>query len=169
MKLSEQWLREWVNPPVTTDELVEQLTMAGLEVDSVEPAAAGLESLLVGEVLSTEKHPDADKLKVCQVSVGEASPLQIVCGAPNVTAGGKYPLAPVGARLPGNLEIKKSKLRGVESHGMLCSASANAATLVSCITPPLEAQYAGIAGIATCALIEDILTIAPSILLVTMV
>ena len=123
MKFSEQWLREWVNPPVSTEELVEQLTMAGLEVDSVEPAAAGLESLLVGEVLSTEKHPDADKLKVCQVSVGQASPLQIVCGAPNVTAGGKYPLAPVGARLPGNLEIKKSKLRGVESHGMLCSAS----------------------------------------------
>ncbi|MGI9320739.1 MAG: phenylalanine--tRNA ligase subunit beta [Thiogranum sp.] len=123
MKFSEQWLREWVNPPVSTEELVEQLTMAGLEVDSVEPAAAGLESLLVGEVLSIEKHPDADKLKVCQVSVGQASPLQIVCGAPNVTAGGKYPLAPVGARLPGDLEIKKSKLRGVESHGMLCSAS----------------------------------------------
>jgi len=123
MKFSEQWLREWVNPPVSTEELVEQLTMAGLEVDSVEPAAAGLESLLVGEVLSTEKHPDADKLKVCQVSVGQASPLQIVCGAPNVTAGGKYPLAPVGASLPGNLKIKKSKLRGVESHGMLCSAS----------------------------------------------
>ncbi|HDN69122.1 MAG TPA: hypothetical protein ENG26_00920, partial [Gammaproteobacteria bacterium] len=70
MKFSEQWLREWVNPPVSTEELVEQLTMAGLEVDSVEPAAAGLESLLVGEVLSVEKHPDADKLKVCQVSIG---------------------------------------------------------------------------------------------------
>ena len=123
MKFSEQWLREWVNPPVSTDELVEQLTMAGLEVDSVEPAAAGLESLLVGEVLSVEKHPDADKLKVCQVSIGEESPLQIVCGAPNVIAGGKYPLAPVGARLPGDIKIKKSKLRGVESHGMLCSAN----------------------------------------------
>ena len=123
MKFSEQWLREWVNPPVSTEELVEQLTMAGLEVDSVEPAAAGLESLLVGEVLSVEKHPDADKLKVCQVSIGEESPLQIVCGAPNVIAGGKYPLAPVGARLPGDIKIKKSKLRGVESHGMLCSAN----------------------------------------------
>jgi phenylalanyl-tRNA synthetase beta chain len=97
--------------------------MAGLEVDSVEPAAAGLESLLVGEVLSVEKHPDADKLKVCQVSIGEDSPLQIVCGAPNVIAGGKYPLAPVGARLPGDLKIRKNKLRGVESHGMLCSAN----------------------------------------------
>ena len=123
MKFSEQWLREWVNPPVSTDELVEQLTMAGLEVDSVEPAAAGLESLLVGEVLSIEKHPDADKLKVCQVSVAQDSPLQIVCGAPNVIAGGKYPLAPVGARLPGDINIKKSKLRGVESYGMLCSAN----------------------------------------------
>jgi phenylalanyl-tRNA synthetase beta chain len=123
MKFSEQWLREWVNPPVSTEELVEQLTMAGLEVDSVEPAAAGLESLLVGEVLSIEEHPDADKLRVCQVSVGQESPLQIVCGAPNVIAGGKYPLAPVGARLPGDIKIKKSKLRGVESHGMLCSAN----------------------------------------------
>jgi phenylalanyl-tRNA synthetase beta chain len=123
MKFSEQWLREWVNPPVSTEELVEQLTMAGLEVDSVEPAAAGLESLLVGEVLSIEKHPDADKLKVCQVSVAQDSPLQIVCGAPNVIAGGKYPLAPVGARLPGDIKIRKSKLRGVESHGMLCSAN----------------------------------------------
>jgi len=123
MKFSEQWLREWVNPPVSTEELVEQLTMAGLEVDSVEPAAAGLESLLVGEVLSIEKHPDADRLKVCQVSVGQELPLQIVCGAPNVIAGGKYPLAPVGAMLPGNVKIKKSKLRGVESYGMLCSAN----------------------------------------------
>ena len=123
MKFGEQWLREWVNPSVSTEELVEQLTMAGLEVDSVEPAAAGLESLLVGEVLSIEKHPDADKLKVCQVSVGQESPLQIVCGAPNVIAGGKYPLAPVGARLSGDIKIKKSKLRGIESHGMLCSAN----------------------------------------------
>ena len=122
MKFSEQWLREWVNPPVSTEELVEQLTMAGLEVDSVEPAAAGLESLLVGEVLSIEKHPDADKLRICQVSVGQEPPVQIVCGAPNVTVGGKYPLAPVGAKLPGNVKIKKSKLRGVESQGMLCSA-----------------------------------------------
>jgi len=123
MKFSEQWLREWVNPPVSTEELVEQLTMAGLEVDSVEPAAVGLDRLLVGEVLSIDKHPDADKLKVCQVSVARELPLQIVCGAPNVVAGGKYPLAPVGACLPGDIKIRKSKLRGVESHGMLCSAN----------------------------------------------
>jgi len=122
MKFSEKWLREWVDPPVSTDELVEQLTMAGLEVDSVEPAGAGLESLLVGEVVSVDKHPDADKLRVCSVLAGQEQPLQIVCGAPNVSVGGKYPLAPVGARLPGDIKIKKSKLRGVESQGMLCSA-----------------------------------------------
>jgi phenylalanyl-tRNA synthetase beta chain len=121
MKFSEKWLREWVDPPVSTEELVEQLTMAGLEVDSVEPAAAGLEALLVGEVLSVDKHPDADKLRVCQVSTGDDNPLQVVCGAPNVKAGGKYPLAPVGARLSPDIKIRKSKLRGVESHGMLCS------------------------------------------------
>jgi phenylalanyl-tRNA synthetase beta chain len=122
MKFSEKWLREWVDPPVSTEELVEQLTMAGLEVDSVEPAGAGLESLLVGEVVSVDKHPDADKLRVCSVLAGQERPLQIVCGAPNVRVGGKYPLAPVGARLPGDIKIKKSKLRGVESQGMLCSA-----------------------------------------------
>ncbi|MCG6899102.1 MAG: phenylalanine--tRNA ligase subunit beta [Gammaproteobacteria bacterium] len=122
MKFSEQWLREWVDPPVSTVELVEQLTMAGLEVDSVEPAAAGLGDVLVGEVVSIEAHPDADKLRVCRVAVGEGQFLQVVCGAPNVTVGGKYPLAPVGASLPGNLTIRKSKLRGIESHGMLCSA-----------------------------------------------
>ena len=122
MKFSEKWLREWVDPAVSTEELVEQLTMAGLEVDSVESADAGLESLLVGEVVSVDKHPDADKLRVCQVNIGQQQPLQIVCGAPNVSAGGKYPLAPVGGRMPGGKKIKKSKLRGVESQGMLCSA-----------------------------------------------
>ncbi|UCC56397.1 MAG: phenylalanine--tRNA ligase subunit beta, partial [Gammaproteobacteria bacterium] len=122
MKFSEQWLREWVDPPVSTEELVEQLTMAGLEVDSVEPAGAASEGVVVGEVLSVEAHPDADKLRVCSVTTGEEEPLQIVCGAANVRAGGKYPLALVGARLPGIPGIRKSKLRGVESHGMLCSA-----------------------------------------------
>ena len=122
MKFSEKWLREWVDPAVSTDELVEQLTMAGLEVDSVEPAGVGLESLLVGEVVSVDKHPDADKLRVCQVHIGQEQPLQVVCGAPNVSVGGKYPLAPVGGRMPDGMKIKKSKLRGVESQGMLCSA-----------------------------------------------
>ena len=96
--------------------------MAGLEVDSVESAAAGLDGLVVGEVLSVAAHPDADKLQVCRVAVGQGEPLQIVCGASNVQAGGKYPLAMIGARLPGDFKIRKSKLRGVESSGMLCSA-----------------------------------------------
>jgi len=122
MKFSEQWLRSWVDPPVSTDELVAQLTMAGLEVDSVERLGEGLADLRVGEVVALEPHPDADKLRVCRVSLGEGEPLQVVCGAPNVALGGKYPLAPVGATLPGDFKIKKSRLRGVESFGMLCSA-----------------------------------------------
>jgi phenylalanyl-tRNA synthetase beta chain len=122
MKFSEKWLREWVDPPVTTMELVEQLTMAGLEVDSVERLASGIEGLVAGEVLSVELHPDADKLRVCKVDAGRGERLQIVCGAPNVRVGGKYPLALIGARLPDDITIRKSRLRGVESHGMLCSA-----------------------------------------------
>ncbi|MEZ5541013.1 MAG: phenylalanine--tRNA ligase subunit beta [Pseudomonadota bacterium] len=122
MKFSEQWLRTWVDPELTTDELVAQLTMAGLEVDAVERPGAGLADLRVGEVVALTPHPDADKLRVCTVSLGAGEPLQVVCGAPNVAVGGKYPLAPVGAKLPGDLKIKKSKLRGVESFGMLCSA-----------------------------------------------
>jgi phenylalanyl-tRNA synthetase beta chain len=122
MKFSEQWLREWVNPPIATKELAEQLTMAGLEVDAVEPVAGEFDKVVVGEVIGLEKHPDADKLRVCQVNVGEQAPLQIVCGAPNVHAGMKAPVALIGAKLPGDFKIKKSKLRGVESFGMLCSA-----------------------------------------------
>lgn len=122
MKFSEKWLREWVNPPIATEELAAQLTMAGLEVDAIEPVAAQFEQVVVGEVLSLEKHPDADKLRVCQVNVGGKESLTIVCGAANVHAGMKAPTALVGASLPGGLKIKKSKLRGVESHGMLCSA-----------------------------------------------
>jgi phenylalanyl-tRNA synthetase beta chain len=122
MKFSEKWLREWVDPPVTTMELVRQLTMAGLEVDSVERLDSGIQGLVVGEVLSVEKHPDADKLRVCKVNAGRGEVLQIVCGAPNVRAGGKYPLALIGARLTGDITIRKSRLRGVESLGMLCSA-----------------------------------------------
>ncbi len=121
MKFSEQWLREWVNPPLTAAELAEQLTMAGLEVDSVTPVAGTFSGVVVGEVLSVEPHPDADKLRVCSVSAG-AEPLQIVCGAPNVRVGMKVPTALIGALLPGDFKIKKSKLRGVESSGMLCSA-----------------------------------------------
>ncbi len=122
MQISEAWLREYVNPAISTEELVAQLTMAGLEVDSVEPASAIFSGVVVGEVLAMQQHPDADRLRVCQVSIGEAEPLQIVCGASNVRVGLKIPAALVGAELPGDFKIKKSKLRGVDSYGMLCSA-----------------------------------------------
>jgi len=121
MKFSEAWLREWVNPALGSEQLAEQLTMAGLEVDSVDPVAAGFQGVVVAEVLSVEPHPDADKLRVCQVSAGEGESLQIVCGAPNVRAGMKAPLATVGGSI-GDMKLKKAKLRGVPSHGMLCSA-----------------------------------------------
>ncbi len=121
MKISENWLREWVNPKITTDELVEQLTMLGLEVDDVVPAAGEFTLVVVAEILTIEKHPDADKLNVCQVDAGTGENLQIVCGAPNARVGLKAPLAMIGAVLPGNFKIKKSKLRGLESNGMLCS------------------------------------------------
>lgn len=120
MKFSEQWLREWVNPDISSEELVEQLTMAGLEVDAIEPVAGEFSGVVVAEVLHTEPHPDADKLSVCKVSNGQEE-FQVVCGAPNVRAGLKVVLAEVGARLPGDFKIKKAKLRGIESHGMLCS------------------------------------------------
>ncbi len=120
MKFSEQWLRGWVSPQVSRDELVARLSMAGLEVDSVTPAAGVFSGVVVGEVLSTEQHPDADKLRVCQVSNG-AETFQVVCGAPNVRPGLKIPFAMIGAELPGDFKIKKAKLRGVESNGMLCS------------------------------------------------
>lgn len=122
MKFSEQWLRSLVNPPVNRDALVARLSMAGLEVDAVSPVAGEFSGVVVGEVLSTEQHPDADKLRVCKVSDGEQT-VQVVCGAPNVRAGLKIPFARIGAVLPGDFKIKKAKLRGVESFGMLCSAS----------------------------------------------
>jgi phenylalanyl-tRNA synthetase beta chain len=122
MKFSECWLREWVNPKLKTDELLHLLTMAGLEVDSIEPAAAEFSGVVVGEVLSVVKHPDAEKLSVCEVSDGNAT-VQVVCGATNVRAGLKVPFAKIGAHLSTDLKIKKAKLRGVESNGMLCSAT----------------------------------------------
>ena len=122
MKFSEQWLRSWVNPDVSRDELVARLSMVGLEVDAVIPVAGQFSGVVVGEILSAEQHPDADKLRVCQVSNGSAT-LQVVCGAPNARAGIKIPFAMIGAELPGDFKIKQAKLRGVESQGMLCSAS----------------------------------------------
>jgi phenylalanyl-tRNA synthetase beta chain len=123
MRFSEAWLREWVDPPIGTQELVGQLSMSGLEVDAVEPAAAAFSGVVVGYVEALDAHPDAEKLRVCRVDVGEQAPLQIVCGAANVAAGMKVPVAMVGARLPGDFKIKRAKLRGVESLGMICSAS----------------------------------------------
>lgn len=122
MKFSEQWLRSWVNPAVSRDELVARLSMVGLEVDAVIPVAGQFSGVVVGEILSAELHPDADKLRVCQVSNGSAT-FQVVCGAPNARAGIKIPFAMIGAELPGDFKIKQAKLRGVESQGMLCSAS----------------------------------------------
>ena len=123
MKLSENWLREWTNPDWDSNRLAEELSLAGLEVDGIEPVAPAFNKVVVGHVLSVEKHPDADKLNVTQVDVGQGEPVQIVCGAKNVVAGMKACCAMVGATLPGDFQIKKAKLRGVPSNGMLCGAS----------------------------------------------
>ena len=123
MRFSEAWLREWVNPDVSTQELADQLSMAGLEVDSVEPAAPEFNGVVVGKVLTREQHPDADKLSVCSVDIGADEPTQIVCGAKNVAAGMKVPVATLGARLSPEFKIQKTKLLGVQSLGMICSAS----------------------------------------------
>ena len=122
MKISENWLREWVNPNISRDDLVAQITLAGLEVDEVLPVAAEFTGVVVGEIISAEPHPNADKLQVCQVTDGSET-FQVVCGAPNARAGIKIPFAKIGAVLGGDFKIKKAKLRQVESFGMLCSAS----------------------------------------------
>jgi phenylalanyl-tRNA synthetase beta chain len=122
VKVSIDWLREWVDSGWDPATLAARLTMAGLEVEGMEPACPPFSGVVVGEVLACERHPDADKLTVCTVSDGSASPLQVVCGAPNVRPGMRSAFARVGAELPGGLKIKRAKLRGVESNGMLCSA-----------------------------------------------
>ena len=121
MKISLQWLSEWVPVSSDTKSLAHSLTMAGLEIEGIGAAAPPMSGIVVAEVLTTSKHPDAEKLSICRVNDGKQE-LQIVCGAANVRAGIKVPLATLGAVLPGGLEIKKAKLRGVESFGMLCSA-----------------------------------------------
>ncbi|MEL7450243.1 MAG: phenylalanine--tRNA ligase subunit beta [Pseudomonadota bacterium] len=123
MNISEAWLKTWVDAPVSTKELAHQLTMAGLEVGAIEPAAGDFSNVVVGSVQTVEPHPQADRLRVCTVDAGGEETLQIVCGAPNVAAGMSVPVAMVGAKLPGGLKIRKSKLRGVVSQGMICSAS----------------------------------------------
>lgn len=121
MKFSENWLRELIDLPVTTEKLLEQLNLLGLEVDSVEPVAPVFSAVVVAEITGLEPHPEADRLRVCQVNAGQGSSLQIVCGAANAAVGLKAPLALAGAQLPNDMKIRKSKLRGVESFGMLCS------------------------------------------------
>ncbi|MEM7280856.1 MAG: phenylalanine--tRNA ligase subunit beta [Pseudomonadota bacterium] len=120
MKFSEAWLREFVNPDWDTDTLSAKLTMTGLEVDYLLPAAEAFSSIVVAELLEVSPHPDAEKLRVCRVNSGSAEH-NIVCGASNVYPGMRAPLAVIGAKLPGGIKIRKSKLRGVESEGMLCS------------------------------------------------
>ena len=127
MQFPESWLREFCNPELSSQQLADTLTMAGLEVEELEPVAPPFTGVVVGLVLSAEQHPDADRLRVCQVDVGQAQPLQIVCGAPNARPGIRVPCATVGAVLPPGADgqpfkIKLGKLRGVESQGMLCSA-----------------------------------------------
>ena len=123
MNISTRWIREWANPDVSDSELSEKLTMAGLEVDRIAPVAPAFEGLVVGHVVNCEKHPNADKLSLCEIDIGEASNLQIICGAPNVRKDLKVVVATVGSVLPSSLKIKRAKLRGVESNGMLCSES----------------------------------------------
>ena len=121
MKFSEYWLRTWVDPDMSSDALAHTLTMAGLEVEALESVAPAFNNVVVAEVLEVVKHPNADKLNVCQVNVGEVEPLTIVCGAANVTVGVKVPCARISAILPGDFAIKQVKVRGIESFGMLCS------------------------------------------------
>jgi phenylalanyl-tRNA synthetase beta chain len=122
MKFSENWLRQHVPTTASHDELVATLTAIGLEVEEVTRLGESLEGVVVAQIVSAEKHPEADRLQVCQVDAGNGEIVQIVCGAPNARAGLKAPLAKVGAVLPGGMQIKPAKLRGVESFGMLCSA-----------------------------------------------
>ena len=122
MQFSEQWLRTFVDPQLDSDALGHLLTMAGLEVEEADPAAPAFSGVVVAQIVEAEKHPNADKLKLCKVDAGRGELLQIVCGAPNAAVGMKVPCATVGAVLPGDFSIKAAKLRGVESFGMLCSA-----------------------------------------------
>ncbi|MDA8349078.1 MAG: phenylalanine--tRNA ligase subunit beta, partial [Pseudomonadota bacterium] len=122
MKVPYSWLADWIAVPWDAAGLGERLTMAGLELEAIEPAAPQFTGVVVGEILSAEKHPQADKLRICRVATGQGEPLQIICGAPNARAGLKSALAKVGAVLPNEVKIKAAKLRGTESAGMLCSA-----------------------------------------------
>jgi phenylalanyl-tRNA synthetase beta chain len=122
MKFSESWLREWVNPAITRENLSDQLSMAGLEIDGMDPAAGFFSGVVIGKIVQIDKHPEAERLNICQVDVGSSAALTIVCGAANARLNLKVAAALQGATLKNNLVIKDTKLRGVMSHGMLCSA-----------------------------------------------
>jgi len=122
MKIVESWLREWVDPDLDAKALEHQLTMLGLEVDGVDVEGGGLDGVVVAEVVVVDRHPDADRLSVCKVNAGGDDTIDVVCGAPNVRAGMKSPLAVPGVTLPNGIKLRKSKIRGVVSNGMLCSA-----------------------------------------------
>ena len=119
MQFSEQWLRRYANPAIGSEELAHRLTMSGLEVEESVPVAPPFTGIVVAHVLSVAKHPNADKLTVCEVDAGTGAKLSIVCGAPNVAAGLRVPCALEGAVLPGDFRIKRTTMRGVESQGML--------------------------------------------------
>ena len=123
MKFAVSWLNDWVESGLSVDELAQRMTVAGLEVDSVTSDGEGLDDVVIAEVLSAEKHPQADRLNVCRVVAGDGEPVEIVCGAPNVRAGLKTALARPGTRLPNGMKLRRSKIRGVVSNGMLCSWS----------------------------------------------
>ena len=123
MLFSESWLRTYVNPAISSEELQDALTMHGLEVDEARKAAPDFTGVVIAEVVECRDHENSDHLHVCQVNAGTGELIQIVCGAPNVRAGVRVPCAMVGAELPGGFKIKKAKLRGVPSNGMLCSVS----------------------------------------------
>ncbi len=122
MKIAESWLREWVDPDLDTEALAHQLTMLGHEVDSLYLEGAGIDDIIVAEVVEFDKHPDADRLSVCKVNDGSGDLVDVVCGAPNVFKGMKSPFAKPGVTLPNGLKLRKAKIRGVVSNGMLCSA-----------------------------------------------
>ena len=122
MKISESWLREWVNTDLDSESLGHQLTMLGHEVDGIEHQGQGIEDIVIAAVVEVEKHPDADKLSLCKVDAGDGELVDVVCGAPNVVQGMKTPFARPGVTLPNGMKLRKAKIRGVVSNGMLCSA-----------------------------------------------
>ena len=160
MKISYQWLNQWAHTELDAAQAGDVLTMAGLELDGVEAAAPDLTGVVVAQIISAEKHPDADRLQVCAVDAGQDEPLQIVCGAPNARAGIKVALATIGTRLPGDFKIKKSKIRGQASFGMLCSGGELGMEDTDGIVELAEELTVGTALTAALSLDDTILDIA---------